>query len=92
MIKVLVALIIGSSFVGIFMLLGFHDVATPIPLVVLSPGILVVMSRSGFGFNPEGETWSLFSQLIVFLVDVAVYGGLVYLFLNIPILFRKGSK
>jgi hypothetical protein len=77
------ALIIGSSFVGIVMLLGYRDVATPIPLVVLSPGILVVMSHSGFGFNPEGEKWSLFSELIAFFVDVAVYGGPVYLFLNI---------
>jgi hypothetical protein len=92
--KGLKALIIGSSFVGVLVLLGRYNVATPIPFVVLSPGILAGAFAPGSGFNIEGDIhpWGFFSTFIVFAVDVTIYGGLVYLSLNLPSWLRKSSK
>jgi hypothetical protein len=93
-IRGLAALMIGSSFVGLIVVLGHHNVATPIPFVVLSPGILAGALVPGSGFNPEGDIHrcGFFSTLVVFAVDVAIYGGLVYLFLNFLGWLRKGSN
>jgi len=90
----LAALFIGSSFVGMVMLLGHHNVATPIPLVVLSPGILAGALAPGSGFNPEGDIhpWGFFSTFIVYAVNIAIYGGLAYLLLNLARWLRKDSK
>jgi hypothetical protein len=94
LIKGLVALVIGSSFVGIVMLLGHHSVATPIPFVVLSPGIFAGALVPGSGFNPEGDMhpWGPLSTFIVYAVNIAIYGGLIYLFLSLASRLRKSSR
>jgi hypothetical protein len=90
----LIALMIGSSFFGMLLLLGHLNVATPFPLVMLSPGILAGAFAPGSGFNIEGDIhpWGVFSKFIVFAVDVTIYGGLVYLYLSLRNWRRKSSK
>ena len=76
------------------LLLGHFNMATPFPLVVLSPGILAGAFVPDSGFNIEGDihAWGLFSKCIVFAVDVTIYGGLVYLYFNLRSWRRKSSK
>ena len=94
MTKALAAFIIGGAFVAVAMLLGHHNVATPIPFVVLSPGIMAGALAPDSGFSPEGDLhpWGFFSTSIVFVVDIAIYGGLVYLLLHLAGRFGKVSK
>jgi hypothetical protein len=75
------ALIVGGAFVCIVGLLGRLKFATPVPFVLLSPGIFAGALVPGSGFNIEGDLhpWSALSVCVVIGVDAAIYGGIAYL-------------
>jgi hypothetical protein len=79
----LLSLLIGASFVGILELLGHHDLATPVPFWLLLPGLFAGAIIPGSGFDlKDDHPWSLPSTLVVYAVNVAIYGGLANLLLN----------
>ena len=75
------ALIVGGAFVCIVGLLGRLRFATPVPFVLLSPGIFAGALVPGSGFNIEGDLhpWGALSVCVVIVVDAAIYGGIAYL-------------
>jgi hypothetical protein len=76
------SLLIGGAFVGTLQLLGHHDMATPVPFWLLLPGLLAGASTPGSGFNlKDDHPWSVLSTLVVYAVNVALYGGLANLLL-----------
>jgi hypothetical protein len=85
--QIWLSLVIGGSFVGLLQLLGHHNLATPLPFCLLLPGLLAGASTPGSGFDlKDDHPWSVLSTLVVYLVDVALYGGLANL-----LLYRRGS-
>ena len=77
------AFIIVGAFVGIAAVLGHYKMATPMPFWVLLPGIIAVAFIPGSGFDlkdnhPLGPVFTL----ILYAVNVAIYGGLAYLMLR----------
>jgi hypothetical protein len=87
------SLLVGGAFVGLLQLLGHHGIATPVPFWLLLPGLLAGASTPGSGFNlKDDHPWSVLSTLVVYAVNVALYGGLANLLLyrgGSIILFRK---
>jgi hypothetical protein len=76
------ALFIGGAFVGILFLLGHHHLATPVPFLLLSPGLIAGAAVPGSGFNlKEDGPWSPLSIFVVIAVNVALYSGLANLLL-----------
>jgi hypothetical protein len=77
------AFVLGAALVGIVEALGHYKLATPIPFLLLSPGILAGACVPGSGFNPEGDTqpWSPLSIFVVYAVNIALHSGLAYLLL-----------
>jgi hypothetical protein len=77
------SLFIGGSFVGILQLLGHHGLATPVPFYLLLPGLLAGTAIPGSGFElKEDHPLSLPATLVIYAVDVALYGGLANLLLK----------
>jgi hypothetical protein len=76
------AIVLGSAFVGIVMVLGHLHFATPIPFLLLSPGFLAGASVPGSGFVlKEDNPWSPLAVFVLFAVNIALYSGLAYLLL-----------
>jgi len=78
------AFLLGAAFVGIVQVLGHFDQTAPVPYWLHLPGIAAGAFMPDSGFNPEGDThpWGLISTFIVYVVDVAAYGGLAWLLLH----------
>jgi uncharacterized membrane protein AbrB (regulator of aidB expression) len=77
------ALIIGGVFVGIAGVLGYRHMATPMPFWLLLPGGIAAACVPGSGFNlKEGQQLSPVFYLVLYPVNVAIYGGLAYLMLR----------
>jgi hypothetical protein len=76
------AIVLGSAFFGIVMVLGHLQLATPIPSLLLSPGFLIGWCVPDPSSNlKEG----IHSPLVVFVgcaVNTALYSGLAYLLLK----------
>lgn len=84
--RLLVALLIGSVFVGLVSALGREQVATPVPFWLLLPGIVVGACAPDSHFDPEGNyqrQWGPISLVVLFAVNMAVYSGLAYLMLYV---------
>jgi hypothetical protein len=73
----------GPALVGIAEVLGHHNLATPIPFWLLSPGILAGACVPGSGFHLLSDTdpWSALSVFVVYAVNIGLYSGLAYLLL-----------
>jgi hypothetical protein len=85
------SLFIGGSFFGILNLLGYLNFATPVPFLLLLPGLIVGAATPGSGFELKDDSpWSPLASLVFYTVDIAIYGSLAYLLLNLPI-FRTVS-
>ena len=91
--RAFVAFIVGGAFVCLVFLLGHLQFATPIPFLLLSPGIFAGACVPGSGFNPEGDLhpWGALSVCAVIGVDVGIYGGMAYLFLFLLDRLRRTS-
>lgn len=77
------SLLIGGAFVGALHLLGHHNMATPVPFWLLLPGLLAGAATPGSGFDlKDDHPWSVPSTLVVYAVNVAIYGGLANLLLD----------
>ena len=73
------AIVLGSAFVGIVMVLGHLQLATPIPFWLLLPGILAGACVPGSGFNLKDDTpWSPLSVFVFYTINIALYSGLAY--------------
>jgi hypothetical protein len=73
---------IEGAFVGTLQLLDHHDMATPMPFWLLLPGLLAGAFTPGSGFNlKDDHPWSVLSTLVVYAVNVALYGCLANLLL-----------
>ena len=72
------ALIVGGAFVCIVLLLGRLKFATPVPFVLLGPGIFAGALVPGSVFDIDGDLhpWGALSLCDVTGVDAAIYGGL----------------
>jgi hypothetical protein len=77
------AIVLGGALVGIAKVLGQYDLATPIPFLLLLPGILTGASLPGSGFNLKDDThpWSLLSVFVVYAVNIVLCSGSAYLLL-----------
>lgn len=73
---------LGSAFVGIVMVLGRLHLATPIPFLLLSPGILTGACVPDSRFNLKEDTHSPLTVFVVYAVNIALYSGLAYLLLT----------
>jgi hypothetical protein len=77
------AFILGGAFVGIVEVLGHYQMATPMPFWLLLPGIIAVACIPGSGFDlKDNHPLGPGSELILYAVNVAIYGGLAYLMLR----------
>jgi hypothetical protein len=77
------SLLIGGAFVGALGLLGYEHVATPLPFWLLSPGLVVGAVTPGSGFDlKEDHAWSSLSTMVVYVVNVVLYGGFASLLLR----------
>jgi hypothetical protein len=92
--RALEALIIGGAFGCILMMLGHHAIATPVPILFLFPGILTGALVLDSGFNIEGDihSWGRVSTIISYAVNIAIYGGLAYLFLHVFDRLRRAPR
>ena len=73
------AIVLGSAFFGIVMVLGHLQFATPIPALLLSPGFLIGWCIPDPSSNFKED---IHSPLVVFVgcaVNIALYSGLAYL-------------
>jgi hypothetical protein len=77
------SLLIGGIFVGLLEFLGRHNLATPVPFLLLLPGILAGTATPGSGFElKEDHPLSPLATIVFYAVNVAIYGGLAYLLLK----------
>jgi len=85
---------VGSIFVGVVTVLGRSSMATPIPFLLLSPGILTGAFAPDSGFGPKGDThpWGPISTVILYGVNMGLYSGLAYLIIRAIRRFRKRSS
>jgi hypothetical protein len=85
---------IGGAFVGAMKILGHFGLATPIPFVVLSPGIMAGAIAPDSGFNPEGDIrpWGPVSVVIFYAVNIGIYSGLTYLIFHFLRRPRRASR
>jgi hypothetical protein len=92
--RAFVSFVIGGVFVCAVQILGRLGFATPIPFVVLSPGIMAGAIAPDSGFNPEGDThpWGPVSVVIVYAVNIGIYGGAAYLIFHFLRWPRRASK
>jgi hypothetical protein len=81
--KILLSASIAMAFVGALCFARYRHIWTPAPLYLLIPGILVGALVPDSGFNPVGDLhpWGVYSQIVVYSVNVLLYSLLVYLFL-----------
>ena len=89
-----IASLLGAACVGTLSVLGHHDIATPIPFVSLLPGIFVAAILPGSHFDPEGGdamNHQPLSILVMYAVNIAIYGGLAYLLLRLGRILRRPS-
>jgi hypothetical protein len=78
------SLFIGGIFVGILELLGRLNLATPVPFLLLLPGLLAGTAIPGSGFElKEDHPLSPLATIVVYAVNVAIYGGLANLLLKL---------
>ncbi len=74
------AIVLGSAVVGIVMVLGHLQLATPIPFLLLSPGFLTGACVPGSGFDLKSDNpWSPLAVFVVFAVNISLYSVLAYL-------------
>jgi len=76
------AIVLGSAFVGIVMVLGHLQFATPIPFLLLSPGILTGACVPDPSSNLKEDIHSPLTVFVACAVNIALYSGLVYLLLT----------
>jgi hypothetical protein len=90
----IIALILGSVFVGGIEVLAKQGMATPIPFWLLLPGIAVGAIGPDSGFNPEGDIhpWGPISTAMVYAVNIGLYSLLAYIFLHLATRHRPASK
>jgi len=73
------AFVLGGALVGIAKVLAHFDLATPIPFLLLLPGILTGACVPGSGFTLKDDThWSRLSVFVFYAVNIALYSGLAY--------------
>jgi len=92
--KAIKALIIGGAIVCVAGVVGRMKIATPIPFLMLLPGLFAGACVPGSGFNLKDDShpWSALAICVVIVVDVAIYGGLVYGYLSYRDRIREGSN
>jgi len=74
------AIVLGGAFVGIVMVLGHLQFATPIPFLLLSPGFLIGACVPGSGYELLSDNpWSPLSLFVVYAVNISLYSVLAYL-------------
>ncbi len=80
-----ISLVVGALIVGVAEWLGHSRLFTPIPFLVLAPGLFAGALAPDSGYNPEGDIhpWGIFSQLIAYGVNLGVYTVLAYLVLRL---------
>jgi hypothetical protein len=76
------AIVLGSAFAGIVMVLGHHALATPIPFWLLSPGILAGACVPDASSNLKEDIHSPLTVFVAYAVNSALYSGLAYLLLT----------
>ncbi len=78
------ALLIGFLFVGLVCAVAGSGWATPLPYLLLSPGIELGGLLPGSGYNPEGDvhSWGPLSTVAAYGVDGLLYSGLMYMALR----------
>ena len=73
------AVVLGGAFVGLVMVLGHLHLATPIPFLLLSPGILTGACVPDPSSNLKEDIHSPLTVFVVYAVNIALYSGLAYL-------------
>jgi hypothetical protein len=83
MAKALTAFVLAAAFVGVVMLLGRLQIATPLPFLLLLPGLAAGAAVPGSGFVlKEDNPWSPLAVFVLFAVNITLYSGLIYLLLH----------
>jgi hypothetical protein len=88
------ALILGGAFVLLAVLLGRSNLGTPVPFLLLSPGIAAGTLAPDAHFDPDGNygnQWGPVSQCVVYIVNIAIYTGIAYLVLTLIQRLRHGN-
>jgi len=75
------AIVLGAALVGIAGVLGHLQFATPIPFLLLSPGILIGACVPDPSSNLKEDIHSPLTVFVVYAVNIALYSGLAYLLL-----------
>ena len=75
--------VLGSLLVGLLNVLGRLRLATPVPYLLLFPGIIAGALAPDSGYNAEGDLhpWGPVSVGIMYLVNIGLYSGLMALLL-----------
>jgi hypothetical protein len=77
------AFLIGCALVGILRLLNGLEITEFISFFLLLPGILAAaaLSGSGFDFKTNSHPLGLGFAILLYGVNIAIYGGIAYLVL-----------
>jgi hypothetical protein len=88
------ALLTGCVTVAVFYILGRLSVATPLPFLLLFPGLLAGAVTPGSGFNLKDDTHPLsaVSLVVACAVNVAIYGGVSFLLFSMTNRRRRAAK
>jgi hypothetical protein len=81
--RLLIALSFGAAFVLIIGVIGYRQIATPIPFWMLLPGFAFAALVPGSELDPEGSPFTVVTALWVFVGGTGFYGGIVYFFLRL---------
>src|ERR1700738_676826 len=77
------ALIIGAAVVCFAMLLARYQVATPVPLLLLLPGMIAGACVPDSHFDLKANnSWGPISTIVIYSVNIGIYSGLWYLALR----------
>ena len=76
------AIVLGSAFFGIVMVLGHLQLATPIPSLLLSPGFLIGWCVPDPSSNLKEGIHSPLTVFVSCAINIALYSGLAYLLLK----------
>lgn len=79
-----IAIGVGIALVAVLFAVGRLNIATPLPFWLLSPGIAIGIFMPDSHFDPEGgDNAGPVSMIVMFVVNTAVYSGLIYLLLGL---------
>src|ERR1700733_130161 len=81
--RLLIALSFGAAFVLIVGVIGYRQIATPIPFWALLPGFSFAALMPGSNLDPEGSPFTVATALWVFVGGTGFYGAIVYFFLRL---------